>query len=159
MEVIEKTIGENTFYIKKFPAFTAAKISGDLMNMLAPLVGAFLPSLMSRSGEAGNIMNMDIETAMPTFMEALGGLSGDKVEYLLKKLLTDYGNISVQGPDTDNRTQKLDYDLANEIFCGEVDYMYRLAFEVIKLNYDSFFKNFGVPSGNPLATGAAGTSI
>ena len=39
MEVIEKKIGDNTFYIKKFPAFTAVNISGELAAVLAPFIG------------------------------------------------------------------------------------------------------------------------
>ena len=34
----------------------------------------------------------------------------------------------------------LDMDLVNEIFCGEVQDMFILAFYVIRLNFNGFFK-------------------
>ena len=34
MEVTEKKIGDNTFYIKPFPAFVAVNISGDLASVV-----------------------------------------------------------------------------------------------------------------------------
>ena len=39
MEVTEKQIGESTFYIKPFPAFTAVNISGELAAILSPAAG------------------------------------------------------------------------------------------------------------------------
>lgn len=153
LEVTEKKIGENTFYIKPFGAFGAANLSGELGGTIVPIFGAIF-----RARPAGTeVMNMEISTALPTLMEAMSGLSGDKVETLLKELLIKRGNISVEGPDTDGRTVKLDEDLANEIFCCEVEKMYQLAFEVIKLNYGSFFENLGVLFGDRLEAGA-GTS-
>ena len=35
-----KTIGENRFYIRPFPAFTAAKMTGDLAAVAAPALAA-----------------------------------------------------------------------------------------------------------------------
>ena len=45
MEVTEKQIGESTFYIKPFPAFTAVNISGELAAILSRCWAALLPWL------------------------------------------------------------------------------------------------------------------
>lgn len=37
---VVKTIGNNKFYIRPFPAFTAAKMTGDLASVAAPLLAA-----------------------------------------------------------------------------------------------------------------------
>ena len=66
----------------------------------------------------------------------------------MKKLLNDYENVSVEGDATEGKTMRLTYDLANEVFCGDVQDMYILCFEVIKLNYSGFFKRLGVQSGS-----------
>lgn len=74
---------------------------------------------------------MDIEEAMPAISSALSTISGDKVERMMRRLLIDQQNISVQGEDTDGNTVILDKDLADEVFCGELQDMFILCYEVI----------------------------
>jgi hypothetical protein len=38
-------------------------------------------------------------------------------------------------------------DIVNEIFCGDVQDMFILAFYVIRLNFNGFFKRLAGPSG------------
>ena len=45
-----KTIGENRFYIRPFPAFTAAKMTGDLAAVVAPALAAIAPVAVKYSG-------------------------------------------------------------------------------------------------------------
>lgn len=161
MEVTEKTIGENTFYIRPFAAFTAANVSGEVISVLSPILGGLAPlfgnmekepgkSSKGEGSENANLMDMDIEKALPSITDALGNVSGDKIEHLMKRLLIDNGNISVEGPDTEGDVRVLDRDLANEVFCGEIQDMLILCFEVIKLNFKGFFKKFAARSGNPI---------
>ena len=145
LETTEKVIGENTFYIRPFPAFVAAGISGDLAAILSPLLGG-VAALLGDNKE--NVLDMDAEKALPAITSAFSTLSGDKVEYLLTKLLIKHENVSVSGPATDGETKRLNMDLANEVFCGEVQDMYVLCFEVIRLNFKGFFKKLGDRFGN-----------
>lgn len=160
METTEKVIGENTFYIKPFAAFTAANISGEVLSVLSPVLGGLAPlfgdigkeetnkAAEGESHEAANWMDMDIEKALPSITDALGTIDGDKIEHLMKRLLVDTGNVSVEGPDTDGNVKKLDRDLADEVFCGEIQDMVILCYEVIKLNFRGFFKKLGARSGS-----------
>lgn len=151
LEVTEKVIGENTFYIKPFPAFTSANISGELSAALLPVLGSLVPMLGGASvGADGSVdvMNMDLELAAPALTSAFTSLSGDKVESLMRKLLIDNKNVSVEGEATEGRVQILNYDLANEVFCGELQDMFILCVEVIKINFGGFFKKLGVQFGN-----------
>lgn len=155
MEITRKVIGDNAFYIKPFPAFVAVNISGDLAAVLSPLLGGIATlfggtAAQAQSGETDstNIMDMDVSEAVPVLANAFSSLSGDKFERLMKKLLIDYENVSVEGDATEGKTMRLTYDLANEVFCGDVQDMYILCFEVIKLNYSGFFKRLGVQSGS-----------
>lgn len=149
-ETTEKTVGENTFYIRPFPAFTAANISGELISVLAPAVAGLAPLAMGAGDSDGDgnvdFMNLDVSS----FSGAMSGLSGDKVENLLKKLLTKHGNISVE---TAEGVKRLDNDLANEIFCGSAQDMFVLAVEVINVNFKGFFKKisgqFGLQKAQP----------
>lgn len=137
-ETTEKKIGENTFYIRPFAAFTAANISGELIAVLAPAVAGLAPLAMSASDSDAepDFMNLDVAS----FSGAMSGLSGDKVENLLKKLLTKHDNISVE---TEDGVKRLDNDLANEIFCGSAQDMFILAVEVINVNFKGFFEKLG----------------
>ena len=158
LEVTKKEIGDAVFYIKPFPAFTAANLSGDLANLVAPLFGGMAGAFSN--SKVDDIMSMEIDEALPSISSAFSGLSGDKFERLMRKLLVEHKNISVECEATDGETKVLSYDLANEVFCGEVQDMYILCFEVIRLNYKGFFKKLGAQFGNLqelLRTGAPST--
>ena len=154
MQTIEKVIGENTFYIRPFGAFAAANISGELAALLSPILAGIatlfggLDTGDGGSDAAANPLDMDIEEAMPAISSALSTISGDKVERMMRRLLIDQQNISVQGEDTDGNTVILDKDLADEVFCGELQDMFILCYEVIKLNFKGFFKRVGIQSGS-----------
>lgn len=151
MEVTEKKIGEYTFYIKPFPAFTAANISGDLAALAAPMIGALAPLMGNDTKTTGDavsgIMDTDIEEALPVVTKAFSSLSGSQFERLMKKLLIDSENVSVEGEATDGKTMIMSYDLANEVFCGELQDMFILCFEVLKINFGGFFKKIGAQFG------------
>lgn len=142
----EKTIGGNTFYIRPFPAFAAANISGELAAVLAPAIAGLAPLAMNAGDGGSDVMNVDVSS----FSGAMSGLSGDKVENLLKKLLTKHNNISVE---TEDGVKLLDNDLANEIFCGSAQDMFILAAEVINVNFKGFFEKIGSLFGFRKATG------
>lgn len=150
---VEK-VGGNTFYITPFSAFKAANLTGELASMLAPLLGAFAPLIEDKKdsgGETGGNGLLDVDASKAA--EVLSGcpaISGDKLEGLMRKLLLG-GNIIVEITDEDTgerEAQKLDYDTANELFCGDVQDMFILCFHVIKLNFNGFFKKLAAQSGN-----------
>lgn len=158
METTEKVIGENTFYIRPFSAFTAANISAELTSVLSPMVGsvgAMIGKVDASSAEdsveLADIMNLDIEKALPALAAAFGSLSGDRMEKLMLRLLVDNKNIAVEGEATDGRTVQISKDLADEVFCGEVQDMFILCYEVIKVNYGNFFKKLVAQFGRQQA--------
>ena len=70
----------------------------------------------------------------------------------MKKLLTKYRNITVEqvdkeGHPTGGEAQILTNDLANEIFCGEAQDMFILAWDVIRVNFNGFFQKIGSQFG------------
>lgn len=145
MEITEKKIGENSFYIKPFPAFTAANISGDLAVLITPIVSA-LSALVGDNKK--NIMDLDVDDALPSLSTAFAGLSGDQFERLMKKLLIDHKNISVESEVTGGEVKVMSIDIANEVFCGDVQDMFVLCWEVLKINYSGFFGKIGRRFGN-----------
>lgn len=148
MEVVEKHIGENTFYMRPFPAFVAANISGDLAKVISPILGSLTPLIGNNDKSGGNVLDIEVDKALPAVSTAFSGLSGDDFERVMKKLLVDHKNISVEGEATGGNVAVMDYDTANEVFCGDVQDMYILCWEVIKLNFGGFFKKLGAQSGS-----------
>ncbi|TZE83535.1 phage tail assembly chaperone [Calorimonas adulescens] len=142
------TIGGNVFYIFPFPAFKASNLSGELAALAIPLLGSLAPFLGVKKpdGSETSLLDIDVEDAAPAIAGAFNSISGDKVESLMKKLLITGKNITVELEDGEE-PQRLTEDLANELFCGEVQNMFILAFEVIRVNFAGFFRKLGGQSG------------
>ena len=147
LEPTVRKVGDNVFYITPFPAFRAANLSGELASVLAPLSGVVAAVMSGTDGETFNFMDLDVKKVADG-MSGCAELSGDKLEAVMKKLLLG-GHISVEFTDEsgEKSMEKLDIDLANEIFCGEIQDMYVLCFHVIQLNFNGFFKRLAALSG------------
>lgn len=146
MEPEVAAAGEYKFYITPFPAFKAANLTGELASVLAPLLGALAPLMPAAAGGENGLMDIDVEKAAGVMAGV--EIDGDQLEKLMKKLLLG-GHIVVEaeGESGETEPQRLDMDLANELFCGEVQDMFMLCFHVIKLNFNGFFKRFAARSG------------
>lgn len=144
-------IGENVFYIRPFPAFKAANMSGELASLVMPMISGLAPLLnvVDSSKPNGGLFDLNIEDAAPAISGAFSSISGDQVERILKHLLIAGSNVSVAAPG--ENPQILTEDLANEVFCADVQDMFLLAFEVIRSNYNGFFKKLGGQFGSLLA--------
>ncbi len=158
LQTTQKVIGDATFYIRPFPAFTGARISGELTSLLAPVLGGlgaiadqFKGTNLNTENGKVDIMNLDIDKALPALADSVSTLSGDKLERIMKNLLVNNQNISVVCAATGGNAQTLDMDLANEVFCGDLQDMFILCYEVIKVNYGSFFTKLGTRFGPLLA--------
>lgn len=142
MEAKKTTVGDNNFYIKPFPAFKAANLTGELASVLSPLIGAIAPLV----GD-GDLMDVDVNKAAEALSTSTV-INGDRLEALMKKLLLD-GNIVIEYEDEEGEKQQdvLDKDLADEVFCGNVQDMFVLCVHVIKLNFNGFFEKLATLSG------------
>ena len=142
-EFTTKEIGENTFHIRPFSAFKAANLSGELTKLVSPVI-ASLTALLNGVDETGDgkkefdIANVEVEKIVPMISGAFQSINGDIVESLIKKLLTDYQNVSYENKQN-GKAEILSENAANEIFCGNIDEMYLLCYEVLKVNYGGFF--------------------
>ena len=133
-----KVIGGRTFYIGYLPAFKAANVSGELSAVVGPLLGGLAPAF--KVNDVRELANVKVEDLLTPLASALSNVDGDKVEHLIKRLIITYENISVKCQETGNQVEILSEDLANEIFCGEMQDMLLLCIEVVKMNFKSFFK-------------------
>lgn len=142
METTRVVVGGIQYYIKPFPAFKAANLSGELASVLTPLFAAIAPLL----GDDDDLGDVDANKAASSLSAV--AIDGDKVEKMMRKLLLG-GHIAAEVEDEDGETsaEVLDLDLANELFCGEVQDMFVLCFHVIRINFNGFFKKFAALSG------------
>lgn len=150
-EPTQKQIGEYVFYIYPFSAFKAANTSGELVSLISPILVSVLPSVVNKDNDDDgdeSLLDMDISAAMPSIMQACSTLDGDKVEHMMRLLLTQNRNISFEH-EQERRVKWLSEDDMDELFCGSIEDMFVLAVEVIKINFKGFFKRLGNLSGNP----------
>lgn len=134
------------FAIYPFGAMEGARISGELGKFFGPLIAGALPLIASDSED---VLSMDLKDAMPVVTSAFSSLEGDNIERLLTMLLLK-GNIAVSyiDPTTQQEEQKrLNRMIFDELFCQEIDEAYKLAYEVINVNFSGFFKKLLGPSG------------
>ena len=129
----EVSVGGEIYVLYPFPAFTAANLSGEIAGLLLPAVGALAPLFKDKKLS----LDDDLNNIAPQLSAAFAGLSGDKLEKLLKKLLCSQNIVPK------STGEWLTEDQADEIFCGQVDMMYVLAFHVLKENFGGFFERVG----------------
>lgn len=155
-EKTKYTIGDYDFYISKFSAFKSANLSGELVRLFTPILASVVPTVVKLLGDDSqeeNLLDKELDDNLSSMVPALAGafdkLSGNQVEYLLRQLLINEKNISFTEKDCidPERVKIMDYEDADEIFCGELQDMYLLAIKVIQLNYKGFFKKLAAPYG------------
>ena len=104
------------------------------------MLAAIAPIAVKALGsEDKKVLDADIAEMAPSLQGAFSGLSGDKLEHLCRKLLVEHQNISVVLPG-ETSPKLLDKDLANEVFCGDIQDMFILMWYVIQVNFGGFFQ-------------------
>jgi len=146
-----REMGGHIYFVRPFGGWKSANLSGEIFALLTPILASVAPLVSGGVNGQGELSLLDIEAekAAPVIANAMSSLSGDKVETLLRKLLVQYQNISVQ-LEGRNDAEILTADLADELFCGETQDMFILVYDVIKANYSSFFKRLSGQFGSLL---------
>ena len=143
-----KTIGDYNYYIYPFGALIASRLTGDLVALVTPMLGAAAPLIGKQlNAEDAGLFDMNVEELAPALSGAFSSLAGEKVESLIRQLLIDHKNVYFEGMG-DDKPQLLTAEELNEIFCMELQEMYLLAWEVLKLNFKGFFKKLSTQSGD-----------
>lgn len=151
----EITIGSNVFHVAKFEPFKAMKNLGNIQKIVFPVIGEAMAGAKGIDGVLDKDLssNADINSLMPMLQGIFTGMAdnidGDNMEKLFKILL-DPEYISVEDPNT-GKPSHLNQSMINTIFMSEdsdLSDMMLLAFEVLKLNYASFFTKLSTRFGN-----------
>ena len=150
IEPKQVTIDGRDYWITPFPAFKAGNLSGELASVIAPLFAAIIPVIKTmKNGLNTDLADIDLATAST----ALQKVSGDQIESTMRKLLLG-GHIATKLEDDNGRLTavRLDEDIVNELFCGDVMGMYALCYQVIAINFNGFFKKAASLSGQESAS-------
>ena len=147
------TIGDNDFFISKFGAFKSANLSGELVRLFTPIIASVAPAVIKLLGDDSeqteSFLDKDLDSMAPALAGAFDKLSGNQLEEIIRKLLIEERNISFVEKDCmdPNKVKVMEWDDADELFCGDIQDMYLLAIKVIQLNYKGFFKKLAAPYG------------
>lgn len=149
------TIGDYDFYVSKFGAFKSANLSGELVRLFTPIIASIAPVALKMLGgdNSQNILDTELDSGLERVAPALAGafnnLSGKQVEEMMQKLLIEERNIGFVEKDCmdPNKVKVMEWEDADELFCGDIQDMYMLAIKVIQLNYKGFFTKLAAPYG------------
>lgn len=135
VKVHEVRIGENDFYIRRFQAFAAVEVLGDLQKQFAgPLLG-MMDGKPSGSPEEANA-NM-----MAAFGKLSATIDGRTLRDLAKRLLDkEYVSVSIEG----GQVRKLD-DAAIALSLETAADVLQLCWEIVKFNFAEVVARFNTP--------------
>ena len=123
--------GNNTFYIREMDPFKALALLGDLQKTFLPALGA----AFGTNAKVNDVLEkeIDIGKLLTTLSSAIDG------EILVNSMqrILDGDFISVEIGTA--KPVKLDKAVLMQLYKGDILGMAKLAFEVLKMNYASFF--------------------
>ncbi len=134
-KVAELTIGEHTFYIRRYDAFLSVEILGDLQRQFAgPLLG-MIDGKQSASPEEANA------TMMAAFSKLSGTIDGKTLKALAERLINpDFVSVSIEGAPV----RRLDKTAVNLCLDTAADVL-QLCWEIVKHNYSEVIARFNTP--------------
>lgn len=129
MEIKEKVIGGNTYYVRAFPPLDSLKLLGDLQAVVTGSMG---------DAVEGDGPTLDKEVNFGALVSGIGSkLTGEKLVNFAERLLKeDYVSVRVAG---ESEPVKLSVLKREEVFTGKVKDMLAVMIFVLEVNYSDFF--------------------
>jgi hypothetical protein len=138
-----KTVGEYEFIIQPMPPLDALELLGDLQKVIGPVVGRGLAAIVDGIGEENEdgqplsvmLANIDGSVIADAFEALAKNLDGKVIRGLMSRILNgDYVYVTIG-----DKTQRLDNKAIPIVFAGNLSGMFKLAGEVLSVNYGDFF--------------------
>ena len=139
-DVSYANINGTRFCIRKFRGFTTVRIGATALAALSPAA----PILGALMGE-GEAADTSITKALGSLGSSLATLDARQVETLARELTTNNGNVTYE---QDGRPQTFTENSIDELFGGDIQYLFALMKEVITLNFGGLFTWLGTLFGN-----------
>lgn len=71
-DATEVVVNDNHYFVRPFPAFRAANISGEVIKVIIPIIGSVLP-FVTANGDA-SALDADLATIAPEITKAFESL-------------------------------------------------------------------------------------
>ncbi len=135
VRTLEVRIGENEYFIRRYDAFLAVEILGDLQKQFAgPLLG-MMDGKQSASPEEANA------SMMSAFSKLSGTIDGRTLKSLAERLINpEFVGVSIEGAPV----RKLDKTAVNLCLETAADVL-QLCWEIVKFNYAEVIARFNTP--------------
>lgn len=141
----EVTIGENVYYIRRFPPFEALEILGDLQKQFAaPFLSQLNGKETPRDADGNLVLNPETQNSLAqSFSKLSERLDGRTLRKTAEVLLDkEYVSVSIDGADP----RKLD-KAAQGLALESVADIILLSWEVLKYNYAEVLARLSSPTG------------
>lgn len=139
IEVKNKQIGNNTFYVRAMPPLMALNLLGDLQAVITSSVS---DAVENNSGKE----LLDREINLGSIIAGIGNnLKGASLVAFAERIINDeYVSIQLQNSGEPVRFNK---NLQEEVFTGRIKDMLSLMYFVLEVNYKDFFDSVPDLSG------------
>lgn len=143
IDVKEKEIAGNKYYVRPFPPQKALELLGDLQ---AVVTSSFSLAASSNGNEDEEASVLERNIDLGAVIAGIGkNLKGPALVVFANRII-DKEYVSVQRPG-DESPVKLDKMLSDNVFTGHLKDMLELMYFVLEVNYADFFENLPDLSG------------
>lgn len=146
VEIKEKEIGENVYFVRPFPPQNSLELLGDLQAV----VTSSLDTAVDKKDDIES--NTEEESVLDRNIN-IGAIISGVGKNLKGPVLVNFANriinkdfISIKRP-SDETPVKLEKNISDNIFAGRLKEMIQLMYFVLEVNYADFFENLPDLSG------------
>ena len=136
VEVKNRKIGANTFYVRAFPPLQGLKLYGDLQKAIT----AALKGGLTSDGETENVKEalLGAQINIGAILAQLGeSFNGEVLAQFSERLLdAEYVSVKIKGEE---EAIMLTEDVMNELFTGKLVELLKLEKFIIEVNFGDFF--------------------
>lgn len=142
MDTITKEIDGVVFYISQSPGRKVLFIEKQTVDLILPIIGKVIPS-GDEKDESKSFMDIDLSGAIYAFKDVLSGLSNKEFEEYIFSML-EYTKAEVVNVKGKTIVELKDRSMFDIVFTGVSTLtLYKLLFEVMKVNRFAFFELVG----------------
>lgn len=134
LNIKEKEINGNMYYVRPFPPLEALGLLGDLQVIVSSGIG----KAVDEDGNNTNVLDKNINVG--AVIAGIGqNLKGSKLVEMAQRIVNqDY--VSVKCVDADDAV-RLDKKVFNNLFTGQLKTLFKVMYFVLEVNYADFFED------------------
>lgn len=142
VDVKEKEIGGNTYYVRPFAPFKSLELLGDLQAVITSSFGSAVGTQGEGEEDGGKSITSMLEQNIDVgaIIAGIGkNLKGPALVSFANRII-DKEYVSIKR-STDESPVKFDKNISDNVFSGRLTSMFALMHFVLEVNYADFFEN------------------